>query len=471
MKFLSWLVGIVALIGLLVFGFDAVRARRDEADIRAKVALLKSHGWPTCGADMPKGSPEGENAYLLIAPHIVKNRQTVTPQEPITKNISTEGLLEPSDADLLRRGLELDRPVLDIAAKAFRERKLFFVPRKWDEGFSMLLPDLSAFKGLNAELLGEVVQFVRAGKMAEARERLSWCHRMEKATATEPIVISVFVARSMMIQEQRCLLRLLHQGQPVLPLLKETQAEWASWKIDFRGILATELMTGLTTARYLDSNAFWRDQSYPWRLLNKDMNMGRYDLKFPVGDSIPKAGGARRKLGQALDLYLKFDARGASVSAAEVEESIHDSEKLWTDVPMFSALSVTGSSGSEPTMRAQLEMARLQADVLGCLIAAIESKAGSGRNPWLDRLSQEKNLLFNLETGGGRVVLTATEGANEVMRVTYPVELDEKYSTYASKRKQAIDQIERALNPKKTSTLSRLSVPAIPPPAVAPAGP
>ena len=472
MKFLGWLVGIVALIAGLTFTVEAVRAKRDADEIRAKVALLKSHGWPTCGADMPKGPAEGENAYLLIAPHIVKNRETVTPQEPITKSLDSDALLEPADETMLRKGLELDRPVLEIVAKAFRERKEFWVPRKWDQGFMMLLPELSAFKGLNRELMGEMTLMVRAGKMDQAREVLGWSHRMQKATVHEPILISLLVGRAMMLDEQRCLLRLLQQGRPVMPLLKEARAEWASWKHDWKPLLATELMTGLTTARYLDSNQFWRDQSFPWSLANKDMNLDRYGLKFPVGDSIPKSSGARRKLIQALDRYFEFDKLTATgVTAKHVNDSIAKQEDLWRDVPMFANMSITGSSGSEPTMAAQIDLVRLQPEILGCFIEALEARTGKTANSAFGRLNREKALLFDLETSAGKIVLTATEGENEVMNLQYPVDLDEKHTSFGSRRKREIERIEGFLNPGKSKRAGVGRAPMGAPPAAAPAMP
>jgi len=471
-KFVAWLIGIVSLVAGLTFGFDAVRAKRETDEIRSKVALLKSHGWPTCGDDMPNGPPEAENAYLLIAPHIVKNRDTVTPKEPITKGLDSDALLEQADEAMLRIGLELDRPVLDIVAKAFRERKEFWVPRKWDQGFMMLLPELAAFKGLNRELLGEGTLKVREGKMEQAREVLNWCHRIQKATVQEPIFISVLVGRSMMVQEQRCLLRLLQQGQPVMPLLKAAQAEWASWKHDWKPLLATELMAGLTSARYLDSNQFWRDQSWPWSLANKDMRLDRYDLKFPVGDSIPKSNGARRKLIQALGRYLEFDKLATSgVTAKHVNDSISNQEELWKDVPMFSNMSVTTSPGSEPTMAAQLELVRLQPEILGCILEALETKGGKAANSALDRLIQEKALIFDFEKSEGKIVLVATERGNEVMNLQYPVDLDEKYTPFGSKRKREIERVEGLLNPGKSKRAGVGRAPAGAPPAVAPAMP
>jgi hypothetical protein len=450
MKIIALLLAIALLVGLLIFGFQSVQANKDEAEVKQKIARLKAKGWPTCGDDMPKGPAEEDNAYLVIAPHIVKNRQTVEPQEPMTKNLDSDALLEPADEAILRKGLDLDRPVLDIVAKAFRERKEFWVPRKWDQGFAMLLPDLTAFRGLNSELLGEMTLMVRGGKMEKAREVMGWCHRMQKATLQEPIFISLLVGRGMMMQEQRCLLRLLEQGQPVMPLLKEAREEWASWRHDWKPLLATELMMGLITARYLDSNQFWRDQMWPWILANKDSNMERYDQKFPVGDSIPTAGGARRKLLQALDRYLEFDQLTASgVTAKHVSDSIARQEELWKDVPMFANMAVTSSSGSEPTMAAQLELVRLQPEILGCFVDALNSSSSKGMNAAFERLRAEKALKFELEATGGKIVLTASEGGNEVMNFKYPVELDEKYGRFESKRRREIKWIEGMLNPAK----------------------
>lgn len=469
MKVLAWLVTAVLLLGVVTFGFQSVQANRVEAEIKLKIARLKAKGWPTCGNDMPKGPAEEDNAYLVIAPHIVKNRLTVEPQEPVTKNVDSDALLEPADEAILRKGLDLDRPVLDIVAKAFRERKEFWVPRKWDQGFAMLLPDLAAFRGLNSELLGEMTLMVRGGKMEEAREVLGWCHRMQKATVREPIFISLLVGRGLMMQEQRCLLRLLGQGEPVMPLLKEAREEWASWKHDWKPLIATELMAGLTTARYLDSDQFWRDQSWPWILTNKEANMERYNLKFPVGDSIPKSGGARRKLLQALDRYLEFDQLTASgVTAKHVSDSIAKQEELWKDVPMFANMAVTSSSGSEPSMAAQLELVRLQPEILGCLIEALEPGAERGA---FDRLRQEKSLGFDLKLIRGKIVLTATEGANEVMKVTCPIELDQKNSKFDSKRKREIERIEGLLNQGQSKRDGLGGAPAGAPPAVIPSAP
>ena len=463
MKVLAWLVATALLLGVLTFGFQSVQANRDEAEIKLQIARLKAKGWPTCGNDMPKGPAEEDNAYLVIAPHIVKNRLTVEPQEPVTKNVDSDALLEPADEAILRKGLDLDRPVLDIVAKAFRERKEFWVPRKWDQGFAMLLPDLAAFRGLNSELLGEMTLMVRGGKMEEAREVLGWCHRMQKATVQEPIFISLLVGRGLMMQEQRCLLRLLGQGEPVMPLLKEAREEWASWKHDYKPLIATELMAGLTTARYLDSDQFWRDQSWPWILANKEAKMERYNLKFPVGDSIPKSGGARRKLLQALDRYLEFDQLTASgVTAKHVSDSIAKQEELWKDVPMFANMAVTSSSGSEPSMVAQLELVRLQPEILGCLIETLEPGAERGA---FDRLRQEKSLGFDLELIRGKIVLTATEGANEVMKVSCPIELDQKNSKFDSKRKREIERIEGLLNPGKSKQAGAGRAPAGVPPS------
>jgi hypothetical protein len=450
MKVLAWLVAIALLVGVLTIGGQSVQANKGEAEIKLKIARLKAKGWPTCGDDMPKGPAPEDNAYIVIAPHIVKNRQTVEPREPMTKNLDSDALLEPADEAILRKGLDLDRPVLDIVAKAFRERKEFWVPRKWDQGFAMLLPDLAAFRGLNSELLGEMTLMVRGGKMEEAREVLGWCHRMQKATVQEPVFISLILGRGMMIQEQRCLLRLLDQGQPVMPLLKEAFNEWSSWKHDWKPLLATELMMGLTTARYLDSNQFWRDQTWPWILANKDANIERYDLKFPVGDSIPRAGGARRKLLQALDRYLEFDQLTASgVTAKHVSDSIAGQEQLWKDVPMFANMVVTSSSGSEPTMAAQLELVRLQPEILGCFVDALDSNSTKGVNTAFERIRSEKALKFELESTGGKIVLTAFEGGNKVMSFKYPVDLDEKYVKFEAKRRREIKWIEELQKPAK----------------------
>ncbi len=470
MKFLGWLVGIVALVGVLSFGFQSVQSNKDEAEIRSKIALLKAHGWPTCGDDMPKGPAEAENAYLDIAPHIVKNRETVTPKEPILKGFDTEALMEPGDEAYLRQALAMDREVLDIAATAFRSKKAFYVSRKWDQGFMMLLPDLAAFKTMARALMGEVVLAVRAGDMHAARERLDWVHRMERSMCEEPIVISLLVSRSVMIIEQKMLLRLYEQGRPVLPLMQEAKAAWAACKPDVRAMIGAEQMTGLTTARYLDDNRFWREQSFPWNLRKTNFDEKSYSFKFPKGDSIPASGGARRKLLEALNSYLAIDALVANkLTSAHVTQSVHAAETLWANVNMFSAM-VGSAAGSEPTIGAQVEMIKMQPAIMDFAIRVLEFRSSQGRLPrsskelGIGELSKADGLVFDWELDGKSVVLKGIEGANEVSRMTVPVVLDEKGSTFATRRDREIKRLADLANPKSKTRLG------FPPPGTLPAG-
>lgn len=478
MKFLGWLVGIVALVGGLVMGFDTVRARREEGEIRSKIALLKSHGWPTCGADMPKGPLEAENSFLVIAPHITKNKETYEPKEPIIKVIDPWPFMEPGDENLLRQAVELDRGVLDITAKAFRERKEFFIPHKWDMGLSMLLPEYAGLKSLQKMLLGEVALAVKAGKIEVARERLGWIHRIEKGLATEPVLIGRMVGHSLIETEQRTMLRLYRQGHHVLPLLREALAEWKTFPNDLKPVIGTEMLSGLATIRYLDNPRFWRYQSFPGSLMKGRVENLEEGCTPKSGDYIPNVGAARAKMLEALDQYLKIDAATArGAQHKHIGDATMASEWLWSTVPSFSGLVASSTSGSEPSIGVSMELLRLQPAILDFLIRVVEFEQQGRKLPELPadfslgELAQADGVLFEVSTEGEKVVLTATEGSNEVDRKTYPVSLDTKYRTYSGARAEAIKRLESTLDPSK-GRRGVGAVPAgVPPPAAAPAVP
>jgi hypothetical protein len=116
---------------------------------------------------------------------------------------------------------------------------------------------------------------------------------------------------------------------------------------------------------------------------------------------------------------------------------------------MFANMVVTSSSGSEPTMAAQLELVRLQPEILGCFVDALDSNSTKGVNAALERLRAEKALKFELEATGGKIVLTASEGGNKVMSFKYPVDLDEKHIKFEAKRRREISWIEELQKPAK----------------------
>ncbi len=478
MKFYAWLIGIVVLVGLLTVTFQSFRERKVETEIRTKIALLKSHGWPTCGDDMPKGPPEAENAFLVIAPHITKNKQTYLPKEPIIKAFDATALLDPGDEPYLRKAIELDRELLDITAKAFRERKEFFMPHKWDAGLTLPLPEYSGVKSLQKVMLGEVALAIKEGRMADAKERLGWIHRMQKGTVSEPILIGRLVGRSMMAAEAQTLIWLNQQGNEALPLLKESLAAWKTYPTDLKPVIATEMLSGLSTIRYLDSSTFWKYQSFPWSLIKNRPDNIEQGSSVKSGDYIPKVGAARAKMIECLNLYLKTDTEvSKGVRPKHVTESLKATEWLWSSVPMFSSLVSGGPSGPEPTSGAQMELLRLEPAVLDFWIRAIEFQSKGGKLPAdfpLGELTKADGLTFAFSTEGEKVVLTATEGPSEVARTTYPTSLDTTYKTHASARAGEIKRIEDALNPKKAKIpVGRISVggPTAAPPVSAPAMP
>ncbi|MEI7577108.1 MAG: hypothetical protein WCK51_09450 [Armatimonadota bacterium] len=478
MKFVAWLVGIVALVGGLVIGFDAVRARREEGEIQSKIALLKSHGWPTCGDDMPKGPPEAENAFLVIAPHITKNKETYEPKEPIIKVIDPWPFMEPGDEQLLRQAVEVDRGVLDITAKAFRERKDFFIPHKWDMGLSMLLPEYAGLKSLQKMLLGEVALAVKTGKLDVAQERLDWIHRIEKGLAQEPVLIGRMVARSLMSQEQGTLIRLHRQGLPVLPLLKEVLTEWKTFPNDLKPVVGSEMLSGLATVRYLDNPRFWLYQSLPGSLMKGRVENIEEGCTPKSGDYVPKVGAARAKLREVLDRYINIDLDTASgVHHKHIGVAMKASEELWSTVPSFAGLVVGSTAGSEPSVGVSMELLRLQPAILDLLIRVIEFEQKGGKlsalpaDIALGELARADGILFEVSTEGEKVVLTAMEGSNEVDRTTYPASLDMKYRTYATARTEAIKRLEEVSDPSKRKRGVGADPAGVPPSVGAPASP
>jgi hypothetical protein len=70
-------------------------------------------------------------------------------------------------------------------------------------------------------------------------------------------------------------------------------------------------------------------------------------------------------------------------------------------------------------------------------------------NTAFERIRSEKALKFELESTGGKIVLTAFEGGNKVMSFKYPVDLDEKYVKFEAKRRREIKWIEELQKPAK----------------------
>ncbi len=440
----------VVVIGAGLIGANEFRAQRQASEIKAKIALLKSHGWPTCGDDMPKAPPEASNAFLVLAPHIARNKETYAPKNPIIRGVDASVLLEPADEGYLRKGVELDRELLEITARAFRERKEFFIPHKWDSGMMLLLPEYAGLKSLQKVLLGEVVLAVRAGRMDEARERLGWIHRVQSALAAEPIVIGRLVGRSMMISERKCLMRLLEQGAPVMPLLKEARTAWRGYSADLEPLVGVEMMSTLATIRYLDTPNFWRYQSLPWSLWKGRHSDIEEGASVKTGVYVPKVGAARAKLLEALDGYLAMDsAVGGRAKPGHVSKAMEANEELWSTIPAFSGFSVGPSSG-EPSAGASMELLRLEPEILDFLIRVVERRESGEKvlaNIDLGVLTSADGLKFLVSTEGEKVVLQGVEGTNKVFRATYPVELDTPYASVASGRASEFKRIEEALKP------------------------
>lgn len=196
------------------------------------------------------------------------------------------------------------------------------------------------------------------------------------------------------------------------------------------------------------------------------------------GDYIPNVGAARAKMLEALDQYLKIDAATArGAQHKHIGDATMASEWLWSTVPSFSGLVASSTSGSEPSIGVSMELLRLQPAILDFLIRVVEFEQQGRKLPELPadfslgELAQADGVLFEVSTEGEKVVLTATEGSNEVDRKTYPVSLDTKYRTYSGARAEAIKRLESTLDPSK-GRRGVGAVPAgVPPPAAAPAVP
>jgi hypothetical protein len=327
-------------------------------------------------------------------------------------------------------------------------------------------------------LLGEVALALKAGQLDVARERLDWIHRIERGLATEPILIGRMVARSLMQQEQGTLIRLHRQGLPVMPLLKTALIEWKTFPNDLKPVVGTEMLSGLATIRYLDNPRFWRYQSLPGSLMKDRVANIEEGCTPKSGDYVPKVGAARGKLLEVLGMYAKLDSMtGEGVSPAHLAVAMKNTERLWASVPSFSGFFAAAGGGSEPSVGVSMELLRLQPAILDFLIRLIEFEEKGGKLSTLPSdfalgdLAKADGIRFEFSTEGGKVILTATEGSNEVHRTTYPASLDTKTRTYATTRTEAIKRLEEALDPSKRKRRVGAAPAGLPPPAVAPAAP
>lgn len=432
------------------------------ARIQTKLQLLRRSGYPTSGTEVPAGPPTKLNAYLEIAPHVVRNSSIVAPKSPTLNPIKPDVFRRKEDQAYLEKQLFSERVVVQLIEKAFRTKPAYFVPRRRDLGIMELFPDLPAAKLLARVFLGQLRLAVRKGDLATARERLRWIHRVEQSYFDDATMLSWLTAQSLMQFESGELLALHCEGEPVSTLLVETAQAWEQFNISEPKLLGYEALNALVLCRQCDTQAIQRtgvELELRKRLkINEPSSV--YDFARAETIYIPRYKQTQVMMEATLDEWLKADGDKPNVKKIDV---VRKAAEIF-DLTIMAGPPAVRLGGFEPRSSREVEMTaktllkpRLYPQLLRALMDNLNFKRRRGY--WrpksilklhLESLGFEEQFVFEVKNGVASVQSVGTNKRENSSRPWISLEYPPRFarSDYIWDTKIRRDEIRRLDTPR-----------------------
>ena len=297
----------VLIVGVLIaagVGFLKLKHSHDyeanAAEINLLLARARAKGFATAGEVFVKKLPDAENAWIDIAPILMKHKSGDQNRyfyaNEYAGTLLASGLS--SDKTIIQESLDLNRSNREAILSALKSKRGFQVPRNYNEGYAMLFPDRARLKTLTNDICLDALAHAMHRDSEGTLSRMDAAYLIGSELMSHKDELSRLVALSIFSIISRADLRIVEVDPTMLGPIKDQAKSWApKFEQDPYDVFEWYFLEQMATCRNFDEPVM--DGLYPGFPLDKlikapDPEKIDNDARIQPGDAIPKSPAMRR---------------------------------------------------------------------------------------------------------------------------------------------------------------------------------
>jgi hypothetical protein len=343
-KFRIWfIIGFLLLIGVGIF---TLKQNHDyeasAAEISSLLSEARTKGFPTSGEEFGRKIPDSENAWIEIGPILMKRKDGKADKyayvNEYASNLLSNG--KPSDQKLIQEALDLNRADRETILAVLKSKKSLVIPRNYNEGYTMLYPDLARLKTLTNDLCLDALSHAMTKDSRGTLECLEATYILGSELMSQKDELSRLIAQSIFSIISHADLRIIEVDPSLTGMITDQAKAWApKFEKDPFDTFEWYFLEQMATCRNFDEPVM--DRMYPGFPFDKilkapDPEVVDKDARIQPGNSIPKSPAMRRYMLSLLHQWspvIKEIKDPATKRNSKTADSIADRVDWATDCP------------------------------------------------------------------------------------------------------------------------------------------
>lgn len=311
----------------------------NATEINLLLAQARSKGFATAGEDFVKKLPDADNAWIEIAPILMKQENGKRGKYIYTNEYASSLIAsgQLSDETIIQESLDLNRTDREMILKALKSKRGFQIPRNYNEGYAMLYPDLARLKVLANDLCLDALSHAMYRDSAGTLSRLDAAYLLGSELMLQKDDLSRLVGLSIFSIVSRLNLRIVEVDPSMIGLIKDRAKTWApKFEQDPFETFEWYFLEQMAMCRNFDDPILDRPRlGFPLDKIFEPADTKAFDeaSRIRPSNAIPKSPAMRRYMVSLLRQWLpaivqiqnpatKHDASTADAIAAKVDWSV-----------------------------------------------------------------------------------------------------------------------------------------------------